>query len=721
MSDLTSLFWPSSIAMIGASDDASTLRGRILDFLIQRNYQGKLHLVSTNHAQIRGIRTVGTVQEIVGPIDVALVAVRADLTETVLRECAAAGAKFAVCFSSGFAEEGDAGRVRQDHLASIARETGMRICGPNTAGYFNVTGMVPVTFTRSADASRGSPQGQVRPGPVAIVSQSGGLGFALQHRGAVQHGLGFSGIVSTGNEADLESLDFVEHLVGDADTRVILLLLEALKNPSRLREVAALAAAAGKPIIAAKFGRTTAGARAADSHAARLTGSDTGYSAAFRRCGILRVEDEEEMCDLAAAFSRSPLPAGNRVGIVTTSGGAGVWMADACELAGLEVPLLDETTQKALSAYVPSYGSTVNPVDVTAQVSINPVSAVEGQVSPLVGTLSVLARCAALDAIVLVVNLSDGDVLLREKNALSVFVSTLKKPLLVYTHAQASRESLELLWSIGLSCFGSTRRVARTLQMLLAYSRMLADGVQSLGDAHTHRPKAPPAPPARIGELCEYQAKAMLREYGFATPRETLARNAGEAVAAAQAIAGPVALKIQSPQIQHKTDAAGVMLGLSAPEGVRDAFDDLMKRAGRFKAGADIHGVLVQEMAAPGLEMAIGVVRDPDFGPMLMVGLGGIHIEVLKDVAWELLPVSQPVALAMLKRLRGYALLEGVRGQAARDVDALATLMEKLSEFVGDCGDLIAEVDLNPVFVYEQGKGVQIIDAMILGADREPR
>ena len=423
------------------------------------------------------------------------------------------------------------------------------------------------------------------------------------------------------------------------------------------------------------------------------------------------------MCDLAAAFSRSPLPAGNRVGIITTSGGAGVWMADACELAGLEVPLLDEATQQALSAYVPSYGSTVNPVDVTAQVSINPVGTVEGQVSPLVGTLSVLAQCAALDAIVLVANLSDGDVLLREKAALAAFVGKLKKPFLVYTHAQASRQSLELLWSIGLSCFGSTRRVARTLQMMLAYSRMLADGVAAGADAQSHRSQNLPAPPVRIGALCEYQAKALLREYGFVTPRETLARNAGEAVVAAQTMACPVALKIQSPQIQHKTDVAGVMLGLTAP-GVRAAFDALTARARQFDASADIHGVLVQEMAGPGLEMAIGVVRDPDFGPMMMVGLGGIHIEVLKDVAWELLPVSKTVALAMLKRLRGYALLEGVRGQPARDVEALTELMEKLSVVVGHCGDLISEVDLNPVFVHEQGKGVQIIDAMILGTDR---
>ena len=713
MINLTPLLSPQSICMIGASEDPATLRGRILDFLFQRNYPGTLHLVSPNHAEIRGIKTVKNVSEIKGPIDVVLCALPASLAEGVLKECAAAGAKFAVCFSSGFAEEGEEGVERQQNLARLARDTGMRIVGPNTAGYFNVTDMVPITFTRSADAKKGSPKGQAKPGPVAVVSQSGGLGFALQHRAAMQHGLGFSCLVSSGNEVDLESMDFVEHLVADPHTRVIMLLVESFKNPSRVAAVAAAARAAGKPLLVTKIGRTEAGARAADSHAARLTGSDTGYDAAFRRHGLLRMEDEEEMCDAAAAFSRLPLPRGIRVGIVTSSGGTGVLLADACELAGLKVPLLDEATQQALNAFVPSFGSTVNPVDVTAQVSINPVGGKRSGVSPLVGTLKVLADSDAVDAIVLVANLSDGEVLVREKQYLSEFAAGLNKPFLVYTHAQASEDSLELLWGMGLSCFGSTRRVARTLQLMLAYSRIVEQPATQPAPALT----ITKAPPATLGELCEYQAKALLRECGITTPRETLAKTADEAIAAVKALGGSVALKIQSPQIQHKTEADGVLLGLTEAH-VPAAFATLMARAKQHAPKAELHGVLVQEMAQPGLEMAIGVVRDADFGPMMMVGLGGIHIEVLKDVAWELLPVRKPTALAMLQRLRGYPLLEGVRGQAARDIDALATLMEQLSVVVEHHGDLINQVDLNPVFVRAVGQGVEIVDAMIIGRDR---
>ena len=718
--DLTAFFSPASIAMIGASDDPSTLRGRILDFLLQRGYRGTLHLISPNHDTIRGIRTVKAVRDIQGPIDVVLVAVRADLTEDILAECAAAGAKFAVCFSSGFAEEGEEGKRRQDNLTKLAQQTGMRICGPNAAGFFNVTEMIPVTFTRSADASRETELGKLRPGPVGIVAQSGGLGFALVNRAASQHGVGFSGVVSSGNEADLESLDFVDHLVDDPHTRVIMLLLEALKNPQRLADVAGRAARAGKPILAAKFGRTTAGSRAADSHAARLTGSDTGYSAAFHRHGVIRVEDEEELCDLAAAFARCPLPQGKRVGIVTTSGGAGVWMADACELAGLEVPVLDEATQQALSAYVPSFGSTVNPVDMTAQISINPADKnaekQSGKLSPLVGILKALDDSPLLDAVVMVANLSDGEFLAREQDTLAKFVPALKKPLLLYTHAQASPESLLTAWGMGLSVFGSTRRTAQVLRVMHDYALFLDAMREATPDA---APTLAGQFPSRLGDLCEYEAKALLRDHGFVTPREQLAKTAEEAVAIAKRFGGKVALKIQSRQIQHKTEVDGVVLGLQSDDAVRTAFNDLLTRGKKAVPDADIHGVLVAEMARPGLEMAIGVVRDADFGPMMMVGLGGIHIEVLKDVAWELLPVRKATALDMLKRLRGYALLEGVRGQARRDIDALAELMEKLSRLVEHSGDLIAEIDLNPVFLQADGEGLDIVDAMMVGRDKE--
>jgi acyl-CoA synthetase (NDP forming) len=714
--DFTHFFHPRSIAMIGASEDPATLRGRIVEYLLQRKYAGKLYLISANRESIRGRATYTSIRDVPDPIDLVLVAVRADLAEPVLRDCAEVGARFAVCFSSGFAEEGEHGVRMQESLSALARDSGLRICGPNTAGFFNVRNMIPATFTRSVDARRPAADlGRLESGTVGIVAQSGGLAFAQQHRCAAQHGLGFSQIISTGNEADLESLDFVESMLEDPETRVVLLLIESLKHPARLERVARRAAEFGKPIVVVKFGRTVAGSRAAISHAARLSGSDSGYEAAFRRFGLIRVDDEDDMADLAAAFSRCPLPQGNRVGIVTTSGGAGVWMADACELAGLSVPKFDNATQQALAAHVPSFGSTNNPVDITAQASLNPVKGGADAVGPLIGTLSTLDESDAVDAIILVANLSDGAVLERERDGLAALVRGLRKPLLLYTHALPSPGSLELLWGLGLSCFGSTRRTARALRGLLDYATF-----QRSAQAAYLAPLVPvsfPTVAPKLSRLTEYDAKAVLREYGIRTPREGLARTAEEAVAIGNEFGGPVALKIQSPDIPHKTEIGGVVLNLGDPDAVRCAYAELIERARRGASQARIDGVLVQEMVEEGTEMALGVVRDPDFGPLLVVSLGGIHIEVLNDAAIDLLPVNRATALCMLKRLRGAAILDGVRGKAPRDLDALAELMERVSAMVVCLGDRITEVDLNPIIVHEKGRGLAIVDAMIVGTD----
>jgi acyl-CoA synthetase (NDP forming) len=712
LSDLTDFFWPQSIAIVGASDNPTTIRGRILKFLLQRNYKGRLYLVSARHQSICGRATFASIREVPEAIDLVLLAIPAEATEKILQDCKAIGVKFAVLFSSGFADQGGAGTSLQQRIAELARTGNMRICGPNTAGFFNVRGMIPATFARSVDAELWvTDHRQLEVGTVGIVSQSAGLGFGQQHRCAVQQGLGFSYIVSTGNEVDLEALDFVEYIIEDARTRVVLLLIEGLRDGTRLAAIADRACELGKPIVVAKFGRTVAGSRAAISHAGRMSGSDAIYSAVFRRYGLIRVEDEEEMSDLAAAFSRCPLPKGDRVGIVTTSGGAGVWMADACEAAGLHVPVLDELTQSALAPYIPSFGSTLNPIDVTAQVTLNPADDSHAT-RPLREILRILEGSPSVDAVILVTNLSDGEVFLREREA---FAAPYGKPILLYTHTLASRATLEMIWSMNLVCFGSTRRTARSLKHLVDYASNLqrrhevergtSQRVDSAEDANLRR------------GLCEYQAKDWLRRSSIPVPREELARTATEAVEIAQRISGPVALKIQSPDIPHKTDIGGVVLSVRGESEIRQAFAKVLANARRFKPDADLHGVLVQEMLPIGREIALGVVRDRDFGPVLMAAMGGIHLEVHKDVVYEPLPVRRRTAIEMLQRLRAWPLLDGIRGAARADLDALAELMERLSIMVELTGDAAAEIDLNPVFVYDAGKGVVVVDALIVGSD----
>ena len=407
------------------------------------------------------------------------------------------------------------------------------------------------------------------------------------------------------------------------------------------------------------------------------------------------------------------LPLGRRVGILTTSGGAGVWMADACELAGLEVPLLDEATQAVLANYVPSYGAIHNPVDLTAQVTVNPVGGQSGA-SPLVGALEALHDSPVVDAVVLVANMSDGDVLAREQEGLKALVERLEKPVFLYSHAPAARASRALAEEMGLVCFASTRRVARTIAGMADYAAalLIEDEPQAA------LPAVPEEDRGRLaGGLCEYEAKALFGRYGIAVGPEQLATSAEEAAALAAGYGAPVALKIQSRQIQHKTEIGGVILGVEGAEETRRDYDILLSRAAEHAPDAVVDGILVQKMMAPGRELALGIVRDPDFGPMMMVGLGGIYIEILKDVVVEPLPVTRRTARAMLRRLRAWPLLEGARGQPPADIEAVALLMENLSLLVEGSGDACREIDLNPVFVYDEGEGAVVIDAMVVGRD----
>ena len=713
--DLGLMLDPRSIAIVGASADAGSIRGRILDYLIQRDYSGDLYLVSPTQPEIRGRKTFAKLADIPGPVDLVLIAVRADATLGLLRECAAIGARFAVCYSSGFAESGAEGAQMQSDLAALAASGGPRLCGPNTAGFFNIKAQVPATFARNVDARRPAiATRRTGPGTVAIVAQSGGLGFAINDRCASEHGLRVNYVVSTGNEVDLEALDFADYAVRDDDTRVVLLLVEAVKCAEKLPALAARAIAARKPIIVSKFGRTDAGSRAVGSHAARLTGSDEAYDASFRRHGLIRVDDEETLADLAAAFSIYAPPAGRNVGILTTSGGAGVWMADACESIGLAVPLLDEKTQESLRQYVPSYGAIHNPVDMTAQVSVNPVGGA-AQLSPIVGSLKAMLESPSLDAVVLVANMSDGDVLAREREQLAALAATLQKPLFLYSHAPPSQTSRELVQELGLVCFASTRRLAAAVAHMVDY----AEACERLaGEAPAPAPAIAEDDVASLaGGLCEYEAKALLKRYGLPVGDEALARSADEAARLAAGFDAPVALKIQSRQIQHKTEIGGVLLAVTGDEAVKAGFDILIDRARAQAPDAAVDGVLVQKMAPIGRELAVGIVHDADFGPLMMVGLGGIFIEVLKDVAIEPLPVRRDTALAMLRRLRAWPILEGTRGKPAADIGAVAALMERLSLLVEGAGDACREIDLNPVFVYDAGEGATIVDAMIVGRD----
>jgi len=711
MTDLKRFFQPESIALVGVAEDPKTIRGRVLDFLLRHDYPGRIYPVSRTRREVRGLTAYASVEDIPGEVDLAILSVQAEQLPQVVQECARKRVRFVFCFTSGFAEAGPEGRRSQEALARIATDAGMRFAGPNSAGLYNAPGRVPATFTRTTDPDHLHGFGRPLAGPVGFVAQSGGLGFAMQQRILAQHGVGTSYVVSTGNEADLETADFAQFMLEDVQSRVVALIVEGFKDGSRLPALARDAMQRGKPLLVAKFGATPAGQRAASSHSARVTGDDAVYDAMFRRHGLVRAHDEDELADFAAAFARYPLPRGRRVAIMTTSGGAGVWMADACERAGLVVPPLDAATQTRMREFMPSYGSAANPIDLTAQSSLNPLHHGQSK-STLIGAIEALDDSDAIDAIIVVANLSDGDLLGRERAALADLGGRVSKPLVFFSHAAPSRTSLELLWDAGLCCFGSSWRTARSLLAMAQYGEFLATARASPGAAPSSARSLPRVPPRT---LCEYEAKTLLAAGGLVLPPERLARSPDEAVAAATALGFPVALKIQSPELPHKTEVGGVLLGVHDADAVRSGWRLLHERAAAARPDASIHGVLVQPMLATGIEMMLGVVHDPGFGPMLVAGFGGTLVEVLRDTVIEPLPVDRTIARGMLDRLRGRALLDGVRGAPPADVDALVELIVQLSDVAQAAGGSIAEIDLNPVFVRAQGGGVAVADALVVG------
>ncbi len=453
--DLRALLSPRSIAIIGASGDTARLSGRPLPILLQHHYPGHIYPVNPHRDTVAGLPAYPTIGDVPEPVDVVAVVVPAVLVPPVVRDCAAAGARAAVIFSSGFAEEGEDGRRAEDEIAAIALETGMRVLGPNGEGFFNVRQGIPLSFSPTVDYERGLTR--LVPGNVAVVSQSGGLGFALFNWGQAV-GLGASYVVTTGNEADLGTLEVAAYLLEDPGTDVVALLVEGFRDGEQLAPVALRAAELGKKLVVAKLGRSSAGGDAAAAHTAHRAGDDGEYQEAFDRFGVTRVSDQEDLLDACFALSRGRRPAGPRVGILTTSGGAGVWLTDACDALGLSVPELGAELQAELRPLMPSYGSPRNPVDVTAEV-VNRA----GVAKPL----EMLVASPQVDAVVLISSLAGPHMLEREEAEIGRVLESTTKPVVVYSYTAPGEASVEALARLGLAWYPSPARAARAVRVLV--------------------------------------------------------------------------------------------------------------------------------------------------------------------------------------------------------------------------------------------------------------
>jgi len=692
---LDSFFTPQSIAVVGAADDPSKMRGKLLKIALNSGHKGPIYPVHPKGGIIQGKQGYTSLTEIPGGVELVLIATPGATVPGVVREAVAAGAKAAVILSSG---------VDMAELADAIGDSGLRYMGPNCEGYVSLDGAA-ATFAAVADTALSEERPALRPGrKVSIVSQSGGLGFALFGRG-IKENLDFHAIVTTGNEGDLESLDFVDHLLDEGESGVIVMFIEGLKTPARFAEVAGKAADKGVPIVIMKVGRSEAGQRAAVSHTAHLTGADTAYDAMFERYGVIRVFDQEQMLSVAAALARFPHVPVKKVGVISTSGGAGAWAADLCGTAGLDVPVLSAPLQKDLSEWIPDFGSTANPVDVTA-------NAVESGGGPLVSVLERLQQSEEVDAFIVNIGLHSPGRIQKLGERLGPVFANATKPILFTSHILPSDENMAALASLGGQGFHSYTACASALDAIGRYAAFQNKWKARPPVAPVDAPKLRDLKP---GVLDEADTRALIDAYAIPVPPTALASDRDSAARDAAAMGFPVVLKIQSPDISHKTEAGGVKLGVGAGE-VEAAFDEIIANAKAYDPAARIEGVLIQKMMPKGHELVIGVIRDADFGPLVMLGSGGIYLEVLKDVVFAPPPISPEEAKQLILGLKTAPILAGVRGQKPADIDALAALVSRVAELARtETG--IEQIDFNPVFVYPEGEGVVAVDALAVAVD----
>lgn len=691
--NLERLFRPRGIAIFGASEDFRKINGRPLKFLLDQGYTGGIFPINPKYETLAGLRCYPDLCTIEAPVDLAIIAVPAPAVMPAFEACIEKGVGGAVIFSSGFGEMNAEGRENELRLAARAREASVPICGPNTVGFWNAYEHVLATFSQAGD-------GDVRGGPVAFVTQSGAFGTAIVAL-LRQRGISLGYFVNSGNEADLTFADLLGFVVEDPQVRVVAGYIEGLKDGPALLAVADRALALGKPIIVAKVGRSGAGARAALSHTGSLAGSDRIYSGAFRQRGILRVDDEEELLDVVAAFSYSALPKGPRVALVTHSGGAGVLMADRAESEGLEVATLTEQTRTALREVVPAFGSIGNPIDITAQFIAEP--------RLLRQTLEIVFADRGVDLGIFYLGMMDAfaETIIEQFRAVQ---RGTEKPLLV-AWAAAPAHARAKMNELGIANFPTATRAVVAARALAGFARVRANHALHV------RPAAFVPPPLPAGEprpLPSARAFELLQDYGIPVAPWRVVRDAEGAVRAARSLGYPVALKVESPDIRHKSDAHALALGLHDDEAVRHAFERVVAAASNYDSAAHIDGVLVQKMIEDGVEVIVGVQRDPVFGPVVMAGLGGIFVEVLKDVSFRVAPLAPADAYEMLRELRAFPLLTGARNTEPVDLDALCALIVNVGRLAVERASSLVELDLNPIKA--SGRGAVAVDALAVEA-----
>ena len=692
---LETLLYPKAIAVIGASRNPGKVGYAVLANLVNNGFKGPIVPVNLDADEILGLKCYKSLGEYKDPIDLSIIMVGGKYVKDALQSSIKAGAKSVIVITAGFKEVGAAGAQAEQELVQICRASGVRMVGPNCLGVLNTDHHMNATFAPSVPP----------PGKISVISQSGALCVAILDWAAEQK-LGLGKVISFGNKADLNEVDFIQTLAEDKETKVIVGYLESIKEGNKFLRIAEQAASI-KPVVILKVGITSAGAKAASSHTGSLAGADMAYGAAFKRAGVIRAENFEALFDYATAFAMQPLPNGERVAVITNAGGPGIMAADAAESSGLKMVSPSKESDAKLRAFMPAAGAFGNPIDVI------------GDADPdrYVKAFEVMQDDETIDAIVVVVtpqNMTKPLELAEKLGAASRRGGSKKPMLAVFMGGTEVAAAKEKLMALGIPNYPSPDRAVTALRAMCDYAAWKRRPARMVTRFPVNRRRVDRIINAQersgITQIGEVEAKEILRAYDFNVLGGQLAQNDDEAVEIAERIGYPVVLKISSPDIIHKSDFGGVRINLANAEQVRDAFDLMMLRIQKRAPKAYLRGGFVEKMGQRGREVILGMTRDPQFGPMLMFGLGGIFVEVMKDVTFHLAPITAEEAMQMLKGTRSYALLQGARGQAPVDLEAIAGALQRISQLVTDYPEIM-ELDINPFIVGPVGAQAYVADA----------
>ena len=689
-----SFFNPQSVAIVGASRQKGKVGYEILKNMIDAGYPGKIYPVNRKAEEIEGLKCYPDLASIEEVPELVILVIPAKNVPEVMQECAKVGTKSVVIITAGFKEVGKEGKALEDRVVQIAKQAGIRVIGPNCLGLIVPANKLNASFGGDLPVAGG----------IAYLSQSGALLAAILDM-ANASGIGFSKLVSIGNKADVDELDLIKAVSDDEDTKVIAGYLENITDGDVfVRQAEQISHI--KPILLIKSGGTSAGAKAASSHTGSLAGSETAYESAFERAGIIRCDSIKQQFDYAQAFANQPLPAGSRVAVITNAGGPGIMAADAIERRGLTFAKLDERTIDKLTSELPPAANVYNPIDVLGDALAERYSF----------ALSVMLDDPNVDIVlILLTPQAMTEAAATAEAIVKIAREKPDKPILTcFLGASKVADGVRILRTGLIPQYDATDNAVATIKVMSEYVRWRSRPKRVVKLFPVNRRKVENIVERHlrqgIREVGETEAKEILEAYGFVTPKGSIATTAEQAANIAQQLGFPVVLKIWSPDILHKTDVGGVRIGLSTEQEVKDAFDLMMYRVPKKQPEAHILGVLVQEMCKSGKEVILGMNRDPHFGPLMMFGMGGIMVEVLKDVSFYLAPLTADEAKQMLMNTKTYQMLKGVRGQEGVDIDKIAEGLQRLSQLVTEFPQ-IQEMDINPYVVGPEGTTPIAVDA----------